>query len=83
MRCRDVDELWDEVRGDCQESLKEAVDIHLRACPPCQELYEEYEGVAFCLSCLPAPDPSCDLAKRVVEHIAAIKQRRTHDAGRS
>lgn len=73
MRCRDVDELWDDVRGDCQASVKEAVDIHLRACPPCQDLYEEYEGVAFCLSCLPSPLPSCDLAKRVVQHIAAIK----------
>jgi methylated-DNA-[protein]-cysteine S-methyltransferase len=73
MRCRDVDELWDEVRGACQASVKEAVDIHLGACPPCQDLYEEYEGVAYCLSSLPAPEPSCDLAKRVVQHIAAIK----------
>jgi O-6-methylguanine DNA methyltransferase len=72
MRCRDVEALWDEVREDCGESLKEAVDIHLRACPHCQELYE---GVAFCLSCLPKPEASCDLTKRVVEHIAQIKQR--------
>jgi O-6-methylguanine DNA methyltransferase len=36
-------------------------------------MYEEYEGVAFCLSCLPRPEPSCDLAKKVVEHIAALK----------
>jgi methylated-DNA-[protein]-cysteine S-methyltransferase len=75
MRCRDVEALWDEVREDCRESLKEAVDIHLRACPHCQELYEEFEGVAFCLSCLPKPEASCDLTKRVVEHIALIKQR--------
>jgi methylated-DNA-[protein]-cysteine S-methyltransferase len=75
MRCREVEALWDEVRDDCQASLKEAVDVHLRACPPCQDLYEQYEGVAYCLSCLPAPEPSCDLAKRVVEHIAEIKQR--------
>lgn len=74
MRCRDVDELWDEVRGDCQESVKEAVDVHLQACTDCQHLYEEYEGVAYCLSCLPAPVPSCDLAKKVVEHIAAIRR---------
>lgn len=74
MRCRDVDELWDEVRTECQESLKEAVDIHLQACTDCQELYKEYEGVAYCLSCLPAPEPSCDLAKKVVEHIAIIRR---------
>jgi methylated-DNA-[protein]-cysteine S-methyltransferase len=73
MRCREVDELWDDVRGDCQASVKEAVDTHLRACPPCQELYEQYQGVAYCLSCLPAPEPSCDLAKKVVEHIAQLK----------
>jgi methylated-DNA-[protein]-cysteine S-methyltransferase len=73
MRCRDVEELWDEVRGDCRESVKEAVDIHILACQHCQELYEEFEGVAYCLSCLPQPEPSCDLAKKVVEHIAALK----------
>lgn len=75
MRCRDVEALWDEVREECGESLKEAVDIHLSACPHCQELYEEFEGVAYCLSCLPQPEASCDLTKRVVEHIALIKQR--------
>src|ERR1700739_31039 len=73
MRCRDVEALWDEIRGECTKTLKETVQTHLRACPPCQELYEEYEGVAYCLSCLPAPEPSCDLAKKVVEHIAQIK----------
>jgi O-6-methylguanine DNA methyltransferase len=73
MRCREIDALWDEIRGECTKSLKEAVHSHLRACPPCQELYEEYEGVAYCLSSLPRPEPSCDLAKRVVEHIATIK----------
>jgi O-6-methylguanine DNA methyltransferase len=75
MRCRDVQELWDQVREDCGESVKEAVDIHLRACPHCQELYKEFEGVAYCLSCLPQPEPSCDLTKRVVEHIASIRVR--------
>ncbi len=75
MRCREVDELWDDVRGECKASLKEAVDHHLRACPPCQDLYEEYEGVAYCLSCLPQPEPGCDLTKRVVEHIAQLKHK--------
>jgi methylated-DNA-[protein]-cysteine S-methyltransferase len=74
MRCRDVEEMWDEVRGDCTADLKEAVQIHLHACDDCQHIYEEYEGVAFCLSCLPPPEPSCDLSKKVVEHIAKIKR---------
>jgi O-6-methylguanine DNA methyltransferase len=73
MRCREIDALWDEIRGDCTKSLKEAVHSHLRACPPCQALYEQYEGVAYRLSSLPQPAPSCDLAKRVVQHIATLK----------
>ncbi len=73
MRCRDVESLWDDIRGEGDSSLKEAVMTHLRECPPCQELYEQYEGVAFCLSCLKPPEPSCDLAKKVVEHIATQK----------
>ncbi|HVN69134.1 MAG TPA: methylated-DNA--[protein]-cysteine S-methyltransferase [Candidatus Binatia bacterium] len=73
MRCRDVEALWDDLRGECQASLKQTVSTHLRACPSCQEMFEEYEGVAYCLSCLPPPEPSCDLAKKVVQHIAALK----------
>jgi len=74
MRCREVEALWDDVReGDVP--LREAVLGHLRTCPPCQDLYEQYEGVAYCLSCLPDPEPSCNLAKKIVEHIAAIKHR--------
>jgi O-6-methylguanine DNA methyltransferase len=73
MRCRDVESLWDELRGECQASLKETVSSHLRACPSCQAMYEQYEGVAYCLSCLPPPEPSCDLAKKVIAHIAALK----------
>jgi O-6-methylguanine DNA methyltransferase len=73
MRCRDVEALWDEIRGECKASLKETVHTHLRACPPCQAMYEQYEGVVYCLSSLPRPEPSCDLAKKVIHHIAAIK----------
>jgi methylated-DNA-[protein]-cysteine S-methyltransferase len=73
MRCRDVEALWDELRGECQASLKETVHVHLRACPSCQAMYEQYEGVAYCLSCLPSPEPSCDLAKKVVQHIASLR----------
>jgi len=74
MRCREVEALWDDIR-DGMPSLREAVHAHLRACPPCQDLFEEYEGVAYCLSCLPKPEPSCDLAKKIVEHIATMKRR--------
>lgn len=75
MRCRDVEALWDELRGECKASLKETVHTHLRACPSCQDLYEQYEGVAYCLSCLPRPEPSCNLAKKVIAHLAALKGR--------
>jgi methylated-DNA-[protein]-cysteine S-methyltransferase len=73
MRCRDVDALWDELRGECQASLKETVHTHLRACPSCQGAYLQNEGLAYCLSCLPQPEPSCDLAKKVIEHIATLR----------
>ncbi len=71
MRCREVEALWDEIR-DCTSTLREAVHAHLHECPPCQDLYEQYEGVAYCLSSLPPPEPSCDLAKKIVQHIAAL-----------
>ena len=75
MRCREVEALWDELRGEGMPSLREAVKLHLRNCPPCQDLYEQYEGVAYCLSCLSVPEPSCDLAKKIVEHIAQLRGR--------
>lgn len=73
MRCREVDALWDEIRGECTASVRETIDIHLHDCPSCQALYKEYEGVAFCLACLPRPEPSCDLSRKIVEHIASMK----------
>jgi methylated-DNA-[protein]-cysteine S-methyltransferase len=75
MRCRDLEALWDETRGTCTRSLKVEVTTHVRACPHCQRLYEECEGVAFCLSCLPVPEPSCDLSRRVLDHIASLRMR--------
>lgn len=72
MRCREVEALWDEIR-EGKIPLREAVFSHLRACPPCQELYEQYEGVAYCLSCLTPPTPSCNLTKKIVEHIAQLR----------
>ena len=67
MRCREVEALWDDIR-EGMPPLRAAVHNHLHECRRCQDLYEEYEGVAYCLSCLPQPEPSCDLAKRVIEH---------------
>lgn len=75
MRCRDIEAMWDETRGECRRSLKQEVTTHLRACPQCQRQYEECEGVAFCLSCLPVPEPSCDLARKVLDHIASLRRR--------
>jgi methylated-DNA-[protein]-cysteine S-methyltransferase len=75
MRCREVEALWDELRADCKATIKRSVEKHLRDCPPCQDLYEEYEGVAYRLSALPQPQPSCDLTKRVIMHIAQISVR--------
>jgi len=75
MRCREVDVLWDEMRGETMPSLRQAVVAHLKACPPCQELYGEYEGLACCLSLLETPEPACNLAQRVLEHIAQLNRR--------
>jgi methylated-DNA-[protein]-cysteine S-methyltransferase len=76
MRCREVEALRDEIR-DGTSTLGQAVHAHLHECPPCQDLYEEYEGVVYCLSCLEPPEPSCDLTKKIVEHIAALRYRAT------
>ncbi len=75
MRCRDLEAMWDETRGRCSRTLKVEVTTHLRACPHCQRLYEECEGVAYCLSCLPLPEPSCDLTRKVLGHIAILRTR--------
>jgi methylated-DNA-[protein]-cysteine S-methyltransferase len=75
MRCRDLEAMWDETRGTCTRTLKAEVTTHLHACPQCQRLYEECEGVAYCLACLPVPEPSCDLARRVLGHITSLRQR--------
>jgi O-6-methylguanine DNA methyltransferase len=74
MRCREVEALWDEIR-DGMPPMRDAVREHLQFCPPCQDLFEAYEGVAYCLSSLPPPQASCDLTKKIVEHIALIKHR--------
>src|ERR1700731_955760 len=68
MRCCDVERLWDEMRDALQPRRDDVIE-HLRACPPCQELYEQYEGIAYCLTCLPPPEPPATLVPKIIEHI--------------
>ena len=60
MRCCDVEALWDEMREGV-EPRREHVLAHLRRCKTCQDLFEQFEGVAYCLSCLPIVEPPPDL----------------------
>ncbi len=79
MRCCDVEALWDDLR-DGGEVNREHVLVHLRTCPPCQRLYEQYEGIAYCLTCLPVVDPPQNLVPRIIEHIeATIRSARKPD----
>src|ERR1700677_4290796 len=73
MRCCDVEKLWDDMR-DALQPHREQVIKHLRECPPCQELYEQYEGIAYCLTCLPPPEPPATLVPKIIDHIrTAVK----------
>jgi methylated-DNA-[protein]-cysteine S-methyltransferase len=71
MRCCDVEALWDEMR-DGVEPRREHVLAHLRRCVTCQELYREFEGVAYCLSCLPIVEPPIGLVPKILDHIKAV-----------
>jgi methylated-DNA-[protein]-cysteine S-methyltransferase len=68
MRCSDVQRLWDEMREGV-EPQREHVLAHLRACPECQEIYRENEGVAYCLTCLPIVEPPQSLIPKILDHI--------------
>lgn len=70
MKCCDVEALWDEMR-DGSEINREHVVAHLRICPPCQQLFKQFEGVAYCLTCLPVVEPPVNLVPRIIEHIEA------------
>jgi len=74
MRCCDVELLWDEMREGV-EPRREHVLAHLRYCKTCQGLYKEFEGVAYCLSCLPVVEPPQHLVARILEHIASARSR--------
>jgi len=72
MRCCDVEALWDEMREGV-EPRREHVLAHLRRCRTCQELYAQFEGVAYCLSCLPIVEPPNSLVPRILEHIKTVR----------
>lgn len=71
MRCSDIERLWDEMREGV-EPRAEHVMAHLRACPPCQELFEQLEGIAYCLSCIEPPEPPKSMVPKILEHIRAV-----------
>ena len=68
MRCREVVACWDDMRSGA-EPRREDVLAHLRACTDCQAAYAEFEGVAYCLSCLPIAPPPQSLVPRIMAHI--------------
>jgi methylated-DNA-[protein]-cysteine S-methyltransferase len=68
MRCCDVEALWDDLRDGGEVDRKHVLS-HLRTCPPCQQLYEQYEGIAYCLTCLPIVEPPRNLVPKIIEHI--------------
>jgi methylated-DNA-[protein]-cysteine S-methyltransferase len=79
MRCCDVEALWDEMR-DGIEPKRDHVLAHLRRCPTCQELYREYEGVAYSLSCLSVVEPPSGLLPKILEHIrSSVRAARTQN----
>lgn len=74
MRCCDVEALWDEMREGV-EPKREHVLAHLRLCKTCQDLYEQFEGVVYCLSCLPVVEPPPNLVPRILDHIKTYRER--------
>jgi O-6-methylguanine DNA methyltransferase len=77
MRCCDVEALWDELREGGQPR-GEHVLAHLRLCKTCQEMYREFEGVAYCLSCLPVVEPPPSLVPKILDHLRALTPSTRH-----
>jgi len=74
MRCSDVEALWDELRGGNEAQDKRAL-AHLRLCKDCQDTYEQFEGVAYCLTCLPVVEPPAHLVPRILQHVQSLRRR--------
>jgi O-6-methylguanine DNA methyltransferase len=72
MRCSDVEALWDDMRGD-EDPKSERALAHLRHCRDCQCSFKEFEGVAYCLNCLPVAEPPQHLVPRILEHIRMLR----------
>ena len=72
MRCTDVEALWDEYRED-GEASNERARAHLHRCKDCRHVYEQFEGVRYCLTCLPEVEPPQYLVPRILAHIAALR----------
>jgi len=73
MRCCDLVRMWDELREGGPTPSREDVLGHLRKCADCQEAYQEYEGVAYCLNCLPVVEPPTGLVPKILEHIKSMR----------
>lgn len=72
MRCCDVEAFWEDYREGV-EACCDRVRLHLAACSPCEELYRQFEGVAYSLSCLSAVEPPSGLVQRIVEHLKRME----------
>ena len=72
MRCTDVEALWDEYR-DGGEATNDRAKAHLHHCKDCRHVYEQFEGVRYCLTCLPEAEPPQYLVPRILAHIAALR----------
>jgi O-6-methylguanine DNA methyltransferase len=72
MRCSDVEAAWDEMRAGVEPSDKHVL-AHLHRCKDCQCAYEEFEGVAYCFSCLPVVEPPASLVPRILDHIKSLR----------
>jgi O-6-methylguanine DNA methyltransferase len=72
MRCSDVEALWDDMRDGVEPRSQHAA-AHLRRCKTCQAAYAQFEGVAYCLTCLPIVEPPLSLVPRILDHIKSVR----------
>ncbi|GAC1305853.1 MAG: hypothetical protein NVS2B3_05910 [Vulcanimicrobiaceae bacterium] len=55
------------------EPRSEHVVAHLRRCKTCQDSFEQFEGVAYCLTCLPIVEPPQSLVPKILDHIRSLR----------
>ena len=73
MRCRDVEALWDELRGECQASLKETVHTPSPRLPVLPRNVRAVRRRRVLPLCLPRARALVRSRKESHQHIAAIK----------